>query len=267
MFASSTKREIRYFHVEDVQWRQKNMQKSVMHVQSCCFAYLNLFLFCRSRCRRCRRWLSSLLSTHVRRKQPSGPKKSQSKNASLACDVIAFLFFAFYSFSGGQFMASNGWTLIPIYLTVSNFSCINRMFLCKNTTKYVTSGKPDDWKHLTWGKLPFTKRQTCKGASGTKLKYHSYLCLHDASVGVARQMVEKFSDRLGWNSPWKKGNSFEDFDFCGKFWPKWATAKCSFSFANHKRSTSKHEWHIPSANRGETHVLSPSWLRDKTEGS
>ena len=100
-----------------------------MHVQSCCFANLNLLLFCRSRFRRCRRCLSSLLSNHVRRKQPSGPIKSQSKNVcllffSLACDVIAFLFFAFYSFLGGQFMASNGWTLIPIYLTVSKFSTI-----------------------------------------------------------------------------------------------------------------------------------------------
>ena len=32
-----------------------------MHVQSCCFANLNLLLFCRSRCRRYRRCLSSLL--------------------------------------------------------------------------------------------------------------------------------------------------------------------------------------------------------------
>ena len=30
-------------------------------------------------------------------------------------------------------------------------------------------------------------------------------------------MVQKFSDRLGWNAPWKMGNNFEDFDFCGKF--------------------------------------------------
>ena len=31
-----------------------------MHVRSCCFANLNLLLFCRSRCRRRRRCLSSL---------------------------------------------------------------------------------------------------------------------------------------------------------------------------------------------------------------
>ena len=41
--------------------RQRNVQKSVMHVQSCCFVNLNLLLFCCSRCRRRRRCLSSLM--------------------------------------------------------------------------------------------------------------------------------------------------------------------------------------------------------------
>ena len=52
LFPSSTKREIRQFHVVVVQRRQRNVQKSVMHVQSCCFACLNLLLFGHSRCRR-----------------------------------------------------------------------------------------------------------------------------------------------------------------------------------------------------------------------
>ena len=60
-FPSLKKPEIRHFHVVVVQWRQRNVQKSVMHVQSCCFANLNLLLFCRSRCRCRRRCLSSLL--------------------------------------------------------------------------------------------------------------------------------------------------------------------------------------------------------------
>ena len=60
VFPSSTKREIRQFHVVVVQRRQRNVQKSVMHVQSCCFACLNLLLFCRSRCRRRRRCINSL---------------------------------------------------------------------------------------------------------------------------------------------------------------------------------------------------------------
>ena len=39
-FTCSTKREIRQFQVVVVQQRQRNVQKSVMHVQSCCFAVL-----------------------------------------------------------------------------------------------------------------------------------------------------------------------------------------------------------------------------------
>ena len=58
-------REQRHFHVEIAQRRLRNVQKSVMHVQSCCFASLNLLFFCRSRCRRRRRCLSSLLSHSV----------------------------------------------------------------------------------------------------------------------------------------------------------------------------------------------------------
>ena len=38
VFPSSTKRELRRFHVVVVQWRQRNVPKSVMHVQSCRFA-------------------------------------------------------------------------------------------------------------------------------------------------------------------------------------------------------------------------------------
>ena len=44
-FTSSSKREIRHFHVEVVQRRQRNVQKNLIHVQSCCFANLNLLLF------------------------------------------------------------------------------------------------------------------------------------------------------------------------------------------------------------------------------
>ena len=53
-------REIRHFHVVVVQRRQRNTQKRVIHVQSCCFANLNLFW--RSRCRRRRLCLSSFIS-------------------------------------------------------------------------------------------------------------------------------------------------------------------------------------------------------------
>ena len=39
-------REIRKFHVAVVQERLRNVQKSVMHVQSCFFANLKLLCFC-----------------------------------------------------------------------------------------------------------------------------------------------------------------------------------------------------------------------------
>ena len=38
MSTSSIKRQIRRFHVVVVQWTSKKCTKSVMHVQSCCFA-------------------------------------------------------------------------------------------------------------------------------------------------------------------------------------------------------------------------------------
>ena len=41
VFTSSKKGEITQFYVVIVQWRQKNVQKSVVLVQSCCFASLN----------------------------------------------------------------------------------------------------------------------------------------------------------------------------------------------------------------------------------
>ena len=45
VFPSSTKLEITHFHVVVVQWRQRNVQKSVMHVLSFCFDTINLLLF------------------------------------------------------------------------------------------------------------------------------------------------------------------------------------------------------------------------------
>ena len=42
LFPSSTKRQIKQFHVVVVQRRQRNVQKSVMQVQSRCFACLKL---------------------------------------------------------------------------------------------------------------------------------------------------------------------------------------------------------------------------------
>ena len=51
-FTFYIKGEIRQSHVVVVQWQQRNVQNSVMHVHSCCFANLNLLLFCRIHCLR-----------------------------------------------------------------------------------------------------------------------------------------------------------------------------------------------------------------------
>ena len=53
---------MRHFQVVVEQRRLRNVLKSVTHVQSCCFARLNPLLFCRSRCRRRRRCLSSIVT-------------------------------------------------------------------------------------------------------------------------------------------------------------------------------------------------------------
>ena len=45
VFRSSINREIRKVHVVVVQRPQRNVQKSVMHVQSCCFANLRAYVY------------------------------------------------------------------------------------------------------------------------------------------------------------------------------------------------------------------------------
>ena len=60
---SSSKRKIRQFHVVVMQRQKRNVQKSVMLVQSFCNACLNLLLFCGSRCRGRHRCVNSLFSS------------------------------------------------------------------------------------------------------------------------------------------------------------------------------------------------------------
>ena len=63
VFKSSTKREIRHFHVIVMQWQKRNVQKSMMHMQYCCFANFSpLSLHCRHRC------LSSLITPETHQK-------------------------------------------------------------------------------------------------------------------------------------------------------------------------------------------------------
>ena len=92
------KREIRHFHVVVVQRQQRNVQKSVMHLQSCWFANL-LLLFCRSRCRcrRCRR-RRSLSSLFFWRKYAIRYPTSEALNDGfLLSEYIANTFWAVQS--------------------------------------------------------------------------------------------------------------------------------------------------------------------------
>ena len=65
VFPSLTNCEIGHFHVVVVQWQQRNVQKSMMHIQSCCFANLNQFLFFSSCWHRHRCCLSSLVMKNL----------------------------------------------------------------------------------------------------------------------------------------------------------------------------------------------------------
>ena len=105
MFTSCTKRGIRHVHVVQnvvvVQWRQRNVPKSVMHVQSCCFANLNLLLCCYSCLRRRRRCLSSLLVHRLMKRRPCWcPNQSCEDWTLFLCKNL--LLFQDVCIAGGQ---------------------------------------------------------------------------------------------------------------------------------------------------------------------
>ena len=58
VFTYSIKRacEIGKFHVIVAQWRKRNVQNNMMHVQSCCFCWYKHIIFCRSPWRDHHRW-------------------------------------------------------------------------------------------------------------------------------------------------------------------------------------------------------------------
>ena len=62
MFPSLKNVKKRHSHVVVMQRQLTNVQKSIMHVQSCCFANLNPLLSCRTLCRRRHHCLSTLLA-------------------------------------------------------------------------------------------------------------------------------------------------------------------------------------------------------------
>ena len=136
---SSTKREIRTFHVVIVQRRQRNVQKRVMHVHCCCFANLNLLLFCRSRSRRRRRCLSSLISYPPPPPPPSstchaGYKKAWKYSASTLPTVKTF---GCWSIEGLTFIPINHWYLfIHIWAEVERVN-LERSILSSELRDYL----------------------------------------------------------------------------------------------------------------------------------
>ena len=138
MFTSWTKCEIRQFHVAVVQRRQRNVQKSVMQVQSCCFANLNLrVLVCRSRCRRrrrrCRRCLSFLIVVKKERKgEIRDPSSRLERVERLDYDYINNVCSEFYS--NGVFLINL--LLSPTYPPVLFYSTDKKStpWTCLKTT-------------------------------------------------------------------------------------------------------------------------------------
>ena len=95
MFPSSTKREIRHFHVVIVRRRQRNLQKSVIQVQSCYFVNLNLLVFCLPRCRRRPPCLSSLTTGTARATATATATRTSNKqnyNSTPAARCLAHFF-------------------------------------------------------------------------------------------------------------------------------------------------------------------------------
>ena len=68
IFLSSTKREIRQFHIMVVQGWQRNVEKRRMYMQNCCFAYINLqcIALCRSCCCDCHHCFRFLITNSER---------------------------------------------------------------------------------------------------------------------------------------------------------------------------------------------------------
>ena len=142
MFPSSTKREIWKFHAVVVQPRLRNVPKSVMHVQSCCFANLNLLLLCRSRWCRRRLCLNSLVL-------PSGHKKQGS--SYLCFDYVHSLRPGHRAFSSNP-EARAPWGRFPInqnfrfeFLATSSSECnsIFKNFQKKDNCAWCTRSVPN----------------------------------------------------------------------------------------------------------------------------
>ena len=87
LFTSCTKREIRHFHVVFVQWRQINVQKRGIHVQTAKVLLFQSKHFLTSRCRRRR----ICLSTKITRPRERLHHRPQECNLPLFCEHMWLL--------------------------------------------------------------------------------------------------------------------------------------------------------------------------------
>ena len=129
---SSTKREIRQVHVVVVQRQKRNVQKSVMHVQSFWFACLNLLLFCRSCCCRRHRCVNSLFSSkQCVIKQLLDSAFVISGIIKVSVSVISFDLLArliTLSFTSTLIIPNITKTTSNIYLLSTSLSCLNHHY-------------------------------------------------------------------------------------------------------------------------------------------
>ena len=104
-----------------MQRRERNVQESVMHVQSCCFTNLNLLLFCRSCWGRRRRCLSSLIHKHEAKTLDTSGIKTLWTWWTLICNNIendhCFYYMTYISINPWSAWSLDNW---PVEISVTN---------------------------------------------------------------------------------------------------------------------------------------------------
>ena len=150
VFPSSTKHKMRHFHVVVMQQWLRIVPKSMMHMQSCCFANLNLLLFCHARCRHRHHYLSSLIRVDsgmtnvidlLREHKYFTFKFKKFKTGNFIFDS---------SYSGGNKEKLNKEVVCIVFTTGFQNSRITIKYSCKLTTLF-------PWlKHTKGNNFPFS---------------------------------------------------------------------------------------------------------------
>ena len=134
-------------------WRQRNVQKSVMHVQSCCFANLNPLLFWRCRYPRRRSFVRSLISDN-------GDRKATLKEWERV--FLLTLSFASYKMKGtrnferytdakADFSEKYRYLRMTILISYRTFRCLThiRVSVRLSVESYITRKDIRDFKNVS----------------------------------------------------------------------------------------------------------------------